>query len=37
MVKEGGAMTKIAVALLVAGSVLGIGPCDTPTGAKDRS
>ncbi len=28
-------MTKIAVALLVAGSVLGIGPCDTPTGAKD--
>ena len=29
-------MTRIAVALLVAGSVLGIGPCDTPTGAKDR-
>jgi len=29
-------MTRIAVALLVAGSVLGIGPCETPTGAKDR-
>ena len=29
-------MTRIAVALLVAGSVLGIGPCDTPTGANDR-
>jgi len=29
-------MTRIAVALLVAGGVLGIGPCDTPTGAKDR-
>ena len=29
-------MTRIAVALLVAGSVLGIGPCDTPTGAKDK-
>lgn len=28
-------MTRIAVALLVAGSVLAIGPCDTPTGAKD--
>ena len=29
-------MTRIAVALLVAGSVLAIGPCDTPTGAKDK-
>ena len=29
-------MTKTAVALLLAGSVLAIGPCDTPTGAKDR-
>src|SRR5205809_6545635 len=34
--REGGAMTKTAVALLLAGSVLAIGPCDTPTGAKDR-